>query len=600
MILAHFNVLTELHPLLYTTPVLLGLVVLQVCYWKLSRNALAVLANVAKSSESKDYSGLLLSIENDANWQVGQGQPPNWIAYLDYFDRLVEPQLEKIRQLAGSALATGVGGTMLIFAVEVIAQWGQPLQDLTLTRPTLIGGLLSSIAGITVHLLIVLRTLKQGQEGVDGAERAFRIDLQARIGSTPFYSQFAEEIRHELSKSFAEGIRRFPEIFQQVDKSVQQLQQTVTSQLTEIAATNTGLMARYEELATAAGELAQSTRLLNATTGQIEKSIEFFRALPDSLEASLQRASDAWEREIRAGQESFVVAVNDTLGQQHTLLEKMQNRFESQDSVVREALSTQGARQEEVFTRLDELSVQLREAPEKLRKTHEQLAEIFNQDAGNFVLELNNAFRESAKNLENESEKNQRKLREWFANSSEQVIAQIFERLEEQIQQSIVAPLIAMGSSLETATEALPKAASGFAASIDASALTLAELPASLDTAINRIEQTALATSELGDSLQTALADSTHDAWQPVTRDIDRFVTYAQNAHKELRGTIEGLIKFIDNLTKRRFFRFCCCSFLSTLTADEKAKDCNHNLASNSGPDDRCRHYGCRFRVRLL
>ena len=60
------------------------------------------------------------SVLDDVILRSARNQTPDWLVYSDRFDRLVELPLERIRQLAGAALATGIVGTMSVFLVDLL------------------------------------------------------------------------------------------------------------------------------------------------------------------------------------------------------------------------------------------------------------------------------------------------------------------------------------------------------------------------------------------------------------------------------------------------------------------------------------------------
>ena len=482
-------------------------------------------------------------ILDDVELRAGRGQAPDWVAYSDQLDRLIEPALDRIRQFAGSCLATGIGGTMLLFAIELIASPNSLAEPSALAGPALLA-VLSSIIGIAAHLYLVLHVLQGSQHKADKAVLALHDRVQDRSRESPPVNRFGEGFRLELSQAFAEALAQFPAVMRQVDESVLHLKDMAEKQLSEIASASLGLAHRYSELTYAAQNLTDSAQTVGTTADRVVQGASELDKLPRLIEKSLKEASNVWRKEISNGQDGFVSAVKETLSGQRGLLQEMQTRFEDQGAMVETVLDKNGKRLEQIVGRFDLLSTLLQNFPEESRKAQEGMSDKFGKAADNHVLALRNSITSAIEELRKAVEDNHRKMRQEFVSRNHDIVKAIFDRLEEQISATIVGPLSDIGLHLAATTTIVPDAAKKLSDSLFLSMEVLKALPKRLDSTTARIE-------DMTSTVESAITDSMSKAWEPVRDDTQDFYKYARTAHEEISGTVKSLVEFIEELIGR-------------------------------------------------
>ena len=508
---------------------------LQVYYWLRAQGALATIRGFSQGGHS-EYTQLVDSIAVDIGNRARRGQPSDWIAYLDHFDRLYEPRVEKISQLAGSALATGVGGTMFIFAVELaFGDFWEPTTnpDTLEVKRIALFGLASSIVGILVHLLIVLRTLRAAQDSLERASLVFRSDIWGLINRASDAPSLGEGIRLELSEAFAEGMRRFPEAFKHVGAGLREIQVAVVARLDEFKEVNQHLAARFEEFTSTANELSATASQIHSIGTHVEETASVLETMPGRLQASISESASVWGNEVKAAHAGFIDPIQDTLLQHVKLLRETRTR------------------QDQLVEQFNALALLLENLPKSLGDAHTGLAEKFAHQSRNYIIDLRKEIASGTQELVKTVETNRTKWDQWFVSSSARIVEDIFKSLAAQIDNTIREPLKSMGTHLKRTTEALPGAASEFTTSMDEFSGTLKGVPEKLKSTAEDVQDATQSINELTSRLEDTLASATQVAWEPASKEMAEFARTARITHADLRRTISHLIKFIKELISR-------------------------------------------------
>ena len=358
-------------------------------------------------SSAKIIKGEIEHILSDIDLRAHRGQLIDSMAYQDRLDRLMDPDLEKIRQFAGAALATGIGGTMLMFAAEFVSAVGSNIfsmdniDSLELAPGPVLLAVSSSILGIVTHLYLVLQVLQSAQRSVDQAANRLSREVQDRFQSleSPLSSGFGESFQKELTQAFSEALNRLPEVFQRVHLDAQDLIKLAGNQLSAVSDKMDKAANVYEDLMSVARTLVDSAQKVDSTTDGIAESIQRLNEMPGRIEESLGQAATVWKSEIGDVQDGFLKAVQHTLAEQRTAFDGIKEHAETQITSMQHVLTEADSRQQEVIDRFDQLSELLKQLPEETRKAQENMHQDFGEATKNHVHDLKNSLNDATQNM---------------------------------------------------------------------------------------------------------------------------------------------------------------------------------------------------------
>ena len=373
--------------------------IFQIWYIRSSLKAKSNLSN-AKITE-----GEIEHILSDVDLRARRGELIDFMAYQDRLDRLMDPELEKIRQFAGAALATGIGGTMFMFAVDLSFLHDPPLFSLGADPERLadrvLPAIISSVWGIAVHLYLVLIVLQSAQGILDKAITRVSREVRERFQSleSPLSSGFGESFQKELTQAFSEALNRLPEVFQRVHLDAQDLIKLAGNQLSAVSDKMDKAANVYEDLMSVARTLVDSAQKVDSTTDGIAESIQRLNEMPGRIEESLGQAATVWKSEIGDVQDGFLKAVQHTLAEQRTAFDGIKEHAETQITSMQHVLTEADSRQKEVIDRFDQLSELLKQLPEETRKAQENMHQDFGEAARNHVHDLKNSLNDATQNM---------------------------------------------------------------------------------------------------------------------------------------------------------------------------------------------------------
>jgi len=362
----------------------------QVKYRSLSSRASKLLAKPDFGKETLD------PIFEDVKGRSRLGWPPDWISYSGRFERLTELPLEKIRQCAGAALATGIASTVALgLAALINPEIHEPLLNGS-TDPGISGeamllhagfALLASLFGIIVHLYIILSTLKTAQRRAE--EKVDSLLEEVRVCSQENPPRIlGERIAFEIGDIFQKVVGRLPEQLQSINESVKSLKQVIGNQLAAMKQISEELPRKLSDFTSAADLLASTTSSMGSYSQSITESADLLKGLPENLESTLTEASNVWKTEIQAGNNSFVSVVRDTLADQQKLLSGMEDRFKEQKVFMQEVAQEQLKLLRDTVSQYGTLETLLQSLPEQNGEVFVNAFEQFQAEARNHVRHL--------------------------------------------------------------------------------------------------------------------------------------------------------------------------------------------------------------------
>lgn len=237
---------------------------------------------------------LLSEFTADIMTRSGRGQDPDWLRYSEECDRQHEDTCERIRNYATTALATGIGGTMLMLLLHLRGA-GSESTDAVFSLLQEMGlALVASLLGVVCNLVILLFILP-------GASDRFREERERVIGELRRISE-ANQPRTpatNLNHAVSEKLEKF-------------LENTAS----DFPGVITGFRESVESLGGVASDFKSSAGQIESSTAALSSSMSGLDAFPTYLGQELTRARQEWTSELRDRQEQYVEAFRKTLDQQ--------------------------------------------------------------------------------------------------------------------------------------------------------------------------------------------------------------------------------------------------------------------------------------------
>jgi len=330
----------ELEPVLLLPSIIVLVLLLGVQFLVYIRLSHRAKKSLTDKTLGKDALG---PIFGDITERSRLGWPPDWAVYSDRFERITELPLERIRQCTGAALATGVGGTILLAAIALFDEnirnifRGEDIQDIDLVVSHALIAVVASIVGIAVHLWTHVYTLGSAQKLAEDKVESLSLKVREHSQANPPRLP-GEGITIEIGEVFQEVVGRLPDQLQVINRSVKSLEQVIDNQLGTMEQIFKELPGKLAELTSAADSLANTTSAMDSYSLSITESANLLKGLPGDLKTTLVEASNVWDSEIKARNDSFVSAIRDTLADQQQLLSQMEDRFKEQEAFMRDSV----------------------------------------------------------------------------------------------------------------------------------------------------------------------------------------------------------------------------------------------------------------------
>lgn len=250
-------------------------------------------SNTLRRRAGSELRDLLPGFVADIEARAGRGQDPDWIRYSEESDRQQEYTCESLRNLATTALATGIGGTMVMLLLHL----NDVPESSDAIRPLLDGmgsALLASVLGVATNLLILLGFLPRANTRFDLAREGFierlRRASEAHWPRTPEAS-LSDTVSEKLDKFLGDTASNFPGVIDGFRDSVE------------------GLDGVASDFKSSAKQIALSTAALSTSMSGLD-------AFPTYLGQELAKARKEWISDLRERQAQYVDAFKKVLDEQ--------------------------------------------------------------------------------------------------------------------------------------------------------------------------------------------------------------------------------------------------------------------------------------------
>ena len=237
-----------------------------------------------------DLGALRKDFAEDIRGRAGRGENPDWTRYAEEGDRQHEVTCESLRNLATTALATGVGGTMLLLLLQVRAgaASADPLGALV---DAMGSALFASVMGVAGNLAILLVFLPLANKRFRGQRDGYATALQRASAQNPpkdTTARIAAFLAHRFDAALRASAENLPEVIRAFNANVAVMK------------------AVAERFGRAAGGMQAIAESLAASVKRIEQ-------LPANLRGELTGALETWGDGLQAAQREHLVELRATL-----------------------------------------------------------------------------------------------------------------------------------------------------------------------------------------------------------------------------------------------------------------------------------------------
>ena len=237
-----------------------------------------------------DLEALRKSFEEDIRSRASRGENPDWNRYAEDGDRQHEMTCESLRNLATTALATGVGGTMLLLLLQVQASTASA-EALGALVDAMGSALFASVMGVGGNLAILLISLPRANKRFVESRDAYASALQKASAENPpkdTTSRIAAFLAHRFDAALRASAENLPEVIRAFNANVAVLQ------------------AVAERFGKAAGGM-------QAIAASLANSVERIEQLPANLRGELAKALQTWGDGLHAAQREHIVELRSAL-----------------------------------------------------------------------------------------------------------------------------------------------------------------------------------------------------------------------------------------------------------------------------------------------
>ena len=256
--------------------------------------------HVLRRGTGSELKALQPGFAQDIWERAARGEDPDWLRYSEESDRQHEETCERIRNYATTALATGIGGTMLMLLLHLL--WPSPestdaisslLQEMGIA-------LIASVLGVTCNLVILLKFLPDASDRFrserEGLIETLRNTSEENPPLTPD-TQLNDTVGRKLERFLENTASNFPGVIAGFRESVSSLSDVATA---------------FES---SAGKVESAIEVLSSSTMEL-------KALPANLGEELARARQGWVDDHREDQAQYLKAFRETLADEAEAVRK--------------------------------------------------------------------------------------------------------------------------------------------------------------------------------------------------------------------------------------------------------------------------------------
>ncbi len=250
-------------------------------------------SNTLRRRAGSELQDLLTQFTADIMTRSGRGLDPDWVRYSEESDRQHEDTCERIRNYATTALATGIGGTMLMLMLHLRTD-AESTDAVASLLQEMGMALLASLLGVLCNLVILLFILP-------GASNRFR-DERQRVNTALLRISEAN-----LPRTPATNLN---------DAISEKLEEFLENTASNFPGVITGFRESVDSLDSVASDFKSSAEQIQTSAAALSSSMSGLDAFPTHLGEALTKARQEWTSDLRGRQEQYVDAFREVLDEQ--------------------------------------------------------------------------------------------------------------------------------------------------------------------------------------------------------------------------------------------------------------------------------------------
>ena len=254
-------------------------------------------SNGLRRRSGSELQDLLPQFTTDIMTRAGRGLDPDWVRYSEESDRQHEDTCERIRNYATTALATGIGGTMLMLMLHLSTD-AESTDAVAVLLQEMGMALVASLLGVVCNLVILLFILP-------GASDRFHEERQ-RVNTALLRISEANQPRTpatNLNDAISEKLEKF-------------LENTADN----FPGVITGFRESVARLDGVASDFKSSGEQIQSSTEALSSSMSGLDAFPTHLGRELTHARQEWTSGLRERQAQYVEAFGGVLDEQTKII----------------------------------------------------------------------------------------------------------------------------------------------------------------------------------------------------------------------------------------------------------------------------------------
>ena len=493
-----------------------------------------------------DLSTLKEVLERDIVARARRGVDPDWLRYAEEAHHVGEHRGDDLRDLATAALATGIGGTILLLSLHLL--FPADARAATAALEQLLAhlgmALCASLAGVVVNVITLRGFLPWANRRFRKALEEFQNALRAIGNEHPPTETLAEAVRSQLGEAFRDAVKRFPEAFATLDRSVKELGGVIQTQTEAINAAEKNLSKAAAGLGGAGDAIMQATADLSTAVGDLG-------SVPSALAETLRDTKDEWTTGIRKDQQRFLDGIKDVLAEQHTLMVEVSDllkRWENDQRLMARQLTNA----------VSDVSAQAGALPAKLAGEVQNMADTLGREFGavarNHVADLIQDAKTRDEKLRDHLTAQMTTLRNDFLNRTSDVVGETIRKVYEDVEKTLLAKLAEVGDGLREAMAELPDRAKGFAGSLSAVDRNLQSVGGRIGAIVGQLDRSVEHLREIADNTRK-FEDRLIAVFGRVSDDhlakLHPVVASTKATHETIREILDGQVDFIERLLER-------------------------------------------------
>ncbi len=288
-------------------------------------------------------------------------------------------------------------------------------------------------------------------------------------------------------------------------------------------------------------ELGKQLEELTKAWSEAE-AVDLFEMIPQFLEGQtkvMQRMQDRFEKEqsttleVIQSQKELTQKIDGILAEINKRNRVLQEIATEMCKSQKSQLETASNFLERLVNERESLTREIEDLPENIKNSLdvETINEIFGKEARKYVEGMKDHFEETIADLKSSMDEHLRNLSQKLAYENDEV-KEFFDNLQNRIVKEVVHPLQILSEKLSETTGSM----SNFSDDLLKSVKAISGIP-------ERLEQ-------VGTNINDVVGSTATEALTPVSKEMERYIYTVRETHKCLEKIIHGLVKLIQDMVQ--------------------------------------------------